>query len=92
MIFFCYVRNTLDSLSSRRERQTQSLIAAKERYEKVSRDRQLLMEEVQRIEHELKKALKKKKNTLLEKMWVAYASKTKYAPFSPANDLTLWPL
>ena len=68
MIFFCYVRNNLDSLSSRRERQTQSLIAAKERYEKVSRDRQLLMEEVQRIEHELKKALKKKKNTLLEKM------------------------
>jgi len=58
----------LDSLSSRRERQTQSLIAAKERYEKVSRDRQLMMEEFQQIELELKRALKKKKKTLLEKM------------------------
>lgn len=58
----------MDSLSSRRERQTQSLIAAKERYEKVSRDRQLMMEEFQQIELELKRALKKKKKTLLEKM------------------------
>lgn len=58
----------MDSLSSRRERQTQSLIAAKERYEKVSRDRQLTMEEFQQIELELKRALKKKKKTLLEKM------------------------
>lgn len=58
----------MDSLSSRRERQTQSLIAAKERYEKVSRDRQLMMEEFQQIELELKRALKKRKKTLLEKM------------------------
>lgn len=67
----------MDSLSSRRERQTQSLIAAKERYEKVSRDRQLLMEKVQRMELELKSALKKKKKSLLEKMWVAYNTETK---------------
>jgi len=58
----------LDSLSSKRERQTQSLIAAKERYEKVSRERQLMTEEFQRIELELKGAFKKKKKTLLEKM------------------------
>lgn len=71
----------MDSLSSRRERQTQSLIAAKERYEKVSRDRQLLMEKVQRIELELKSALKKKKS-LLEKMWVAYNTGTKCTFFT----------
>ena len=58
----------MDSLNSRRERQTQSLIVAKERYEKVSRDRQFMMEEFQRIEIDLKRALKKKKKTLLEKM------------------------
>ena len=58
----------MDNLSSRRERQTQSLIAAKEHYDKVSRDRQLMMEEFQSIELELKRALKKKKKTLLEKM------------------------
>lgn len=72
----------MDSLSSRRERQTQSLIAAKERYEKVSRDRQLLMEKVQRIELELKSALKKKKKSLLEKMWVAYNIETKCTFFT----------
>jgi len=44
------------------------LIAAKEHYDKVSRDRQLMMEEFQRIELELKRALKKKKKTLLEKI------------------------
>ena len=58
----------MDSLNSRRERQTQSLIVAKERYEKVSRDHQFMMEEFQRIEIDLKRALKKKKKTLLEKM------------------------
>lgn len=72
----------MDSLSSRRERQTQSLIAAKERYEKVSRDRQLLMEKVQRMELELKSALKKKKKSLLEKMWVAYNTETKCTFFT----------
>jgi len=61
-------RDNLDSLSSKRERQAQSLIAAKEHYEKVSRNRQLLLEQVQRIELELKSALKKKKNTLLKKV------------------------
>lgn len=58
----------MDSLNSRRERQTQSLIVAKERYEKASRDRQFMMEEFQRLEIDLKRALKKKKKTLLEKM------------------------
>ena len=61
-------------------------MAAKERYEKVSRDRQFLMEEFQRIELDLKRALKKKKKALLEKMWVLYIIKTKHAPFSREKD------
>ena len=46
------------------------MMAAKERYEKTSRDRQSLAEEVQKQELQLKKALNKRKKALLEKMWV----------------------
>ncbi|KAJ7389309.1 hypothetical protein OS493_032163 [Desmophyllum pertusum] len=48
-----------EELSSRREREIQSSIAAKERYKKASRDRQMLMKEVQLLEIKLKRALEK---------------------------------
>ncbi|XP_078356822.1 uncharacterized protein LOC144641654 [Oculina patagonica] len=60
----------VEELKSKRERQTRSMISAKERYEKASRDRHLLTEEVQKIELGLQRALKRRKKTLLEKMGV----------------------
>ena len=67
-LFSIYTRGNVEELTVRRERQTRSMMAAKERYEKTSRDRQSLAEEVQKQELQLKKALNKRKKALLEKM------------------------
>lgn len=63
-----YTRENEEELSSRREREIQSSIAAKERYKKASRDRQMLMKEVQLLEIKLKRALEKRLEIMQRKM------------------------
>ena len=64
----CDSRNTLEETDSRNERKTQLWLAVKERHDKATRDKQILMDEIERLESELKRALKKRMESLREQM------------------------
>lgn len=58
----------MEETDSRNERKTQLWLAVKERHDKATRDKQILMDEIQRLEIELKRALKKRMESLREQM------------------------
>ena len=58
----------MEETDSRNERKTQLWLAVKERHDKVTRDKQILMDEIERLESELKRALKKRMESLREQM------------------------
>lgn len=58
----------MEETDSRNERKTQLWRAAKERHDKATRDKQILMDEIERLESELKRALKKRMESLREQM------------------------
>ena len=60
----------MEETDSRNERKTQLWRAVKERHDKATRDKQILMDEIERLESELKRALKKRMESLREQMWV----------------------
>lgn len=58
----------MEETDSRNERKTQLWLAVKERHDKATRDKQTLMDEIERLESELKRALKKRMESLREQM------------------------
>ena len=58
----------MEETDSRNERKTQLWLAVKERHDKAIRDKQILMDEIKRLEIELKRALKKRMESLREQM------------------------
>lgn len=58
----------MEEADSRNERKTQLWLAVKERHDKATRDKQILMDEIERLESELKRALKKRMESLREQM------------------------
>lgn len=58
----------MEETDSRNERKTQLWLAVKERHDKATRDKQILMDEIKRLESELKRALKKRMESLREQM------------------------
>lgn len=58
----------MEETDSRKERKTQLWLAVKERHDKATRDKQILMDEIERLESELKRALKKRMESLREQM------------------------
>lgn len=58
----------MEETDSRNERKTQLWLAVKERQDKATRDKQILMDEIERLESELKRALKKRMESLREQM------------------------
>lgn len=58
----------MEETDSRNERKTQLWLAVKERHDKATRDKQILMDEIERLESELKRALKKRMESLSEQM------------------------
>lgn len=58
----------MEETDSRNERKTQLWRAVKERHDKATRDKQILMDEIERLESELKRALKKRMESLREQM------------------------
>lgn len=58
----------MEETDSRNERKTQLWLAVKERHDKATRDKQILMDEIERLESELKRALKKRMESLREQM------------------------
>lgn len=58
----------MEETDSRNERKTQLWLAVKERLDKATRDKQILMDEIERLESELKRALKKRMESLREQM------------------------
>lgn len=58
----------MEETDSRNERKTQLWLAVKERHDKATRDKQILMDEIERLESELKNALKKRMESLREQM------------------------
>lgn len=58
----------MEETDSRNERKTQLCLAVKERHDKATRDKQILMDEIERLESELKRALKKRMESLREQM------------------------
>lgn len=58
----------MEETDSRNERKTQLWLAVKERHDKATRDKQILMDEIERLESALKRALKKRMESLREQM------------------------
>lgn len=58
----------MEETDSRNERKTQLWLEVKERHDKATRDKQILMDEIERLESELKRALKKRMESLREQM------------------------
>ena len=58
----------MEETDSRNERKTQLWLAVKERHDKATTDKQILMDEIERLESELKRALKKRMESLREQM------------------------
>lgn len=58
----------MEETDSRNERKTQLWLAVKERHDKATRDKEILMDEIERLESELKRALKKRMESLREQM------------------------
>lgn len=58
----------MEETDSRNERKTQLWLAVKERHDKATRDKQILIDEIERLESELKRALKKRMESLREQM------------------------
>lgn len=58
----------MEETDSRKERKTQLWLAVKERHDKATRDKQILMDEIEQLESELKRALKKRMESLREQM------------------------
>ncbi|XP_022806579.1 uncharacterized protein LOC111343660 [Stylophora pistillata] len=64
--------DTLEEFDSIHERKIQIWIEVKERHDKAARDRQILMDEIKRLEIELKRALVKRMKSLRERIQVTW--------------------